>query len=58
MPEEEEEEPLKDYRYLYVPQVLTFQNSTLLSHAFCVFLYGSQNKQQILPYRTLNDWFL
>jgi hypothetical protein len=21
-------------------------------------LYGSQNKQQILPYRTLKDWFL
>jgi hypothetical protein len=23
----------------------------------CV-LYGSQNKQQILPYKTLRDWFL
>jgi hypothetical protein len=24
---------------------------------FCV-LYGSQNKQQLLPYKTLRDWFL
>jgi hypothetical protein len=23
----------------------------------CV-LYGSQNKQQLLPYKTLRDWFL
>jgi hypothetical protein len=21
-------------------------------------LYGSQNKQQLLPYKTLRDWFL
>jgi hypothetical protein len=25
--------------------------------SLCV-LYGSQNKQQLLPYKTLRDWFL
>jgi hypothetical protein len=29
----------------------------LLALRLCV-LYGSQNKQQLLPYKTLRDWFL
>jgi hypothetical protein len=29
----------------------------VLTLRLCV-LYGSQNKQQLLPYKTLKDWFL
>jgi hypothetical protein len=51
---------------------LTFQSLAVTSRAIrfnikkfyvvptlclCV-LYGSQNKQQLLPYKTLRDWFL
>jgi len=44
-------------RFLYVPPGLTFNNSTWFSHLrFCV-LYGSKNRQRLLLYTTLADWF-
>ena len=44
---------------LYVPPVLTFNNSTFCPHTvyLCV-LGGSQNKQPLFPYTALTDWFL
>jgi hypothetical protein len=55
-----------------VQDILTFKSLTVTLHmtrfnikkfyvvptlCLCV-LYGSQNKQQLLPYKTLTDWFL
>jgi hypothetical protein len=39
-----------------MPPGLTTKNSSWCSKYVCV-VYGSQNKQQLLPYRTLTYWF-
>jgi len=44
--------------FLYVPQGLTINNSTVCPHGVFMYLYGSENKQRLLPYTTLTDWFL
>jgi hypothetical protein len=43
------------FRLLRNPYVKKFYVVPTLR--LCV-LYGSQNKQQLLPYKTLRDWFL
>jgi hypothetical protein len=62
-----------DIRYWIIKKsLLTFQSLAVTLHTtrfnikkFCVVptlrlcvLYRSQNKQQLLPYKTLRDWFL
>jgi len=42
---------------LYIPQGLTFTNSTFCPHSVFV-LYGSHNKQRLLPCSALTDWLL
>jgi hypothetical protein len=63
---------LEEFRMKRLQHILTFSRQAvflcttrcniqkfymLLTMYVCV-LYGSQNKQQLLPYKTLRDWFL
>ena len=49
--------PFKASLLLYVSPGLTFKNSTWFSQLRLCVLYGSQNKQRLLLYTTLADWF-
>jgi len=50
--------PFKVHQELYVTSGLTFRNSAMLITLHLCAVFGSQNKQYLLPYTSLTDWFI
>jgi hypothetical protein len=52
------EDPIQYYPPIYATTRFNIKKSYVVPTLRLCVLYGSQNKQQPLPYKTLRDWFL